>query len=101
MRQQGYATNYRYGAYQRQAVLEAIEVIPDDAVVVATTYYVPVLSQRDTIYELETTKHTGQYYVLDLRGHGYPEVQEKLNNGDYECLVYTEGVIAVYFDPNY
>lgn len=101
LHRQDYANAYRFSQEYRQKVQEAISVIPSDASVVATTYFVPLLSQRDTIYELETTKHTGQYYVLDLRGHGYPEVQEKLRSDDYECLVYTEGVIAIYFDPNY
>ena len=101
LKQQNYAITYRITEDQRQTVQQAITVIPDDASVIASTYFVPLLSQRDEIYELETTKQTAQYYVLDLRGHGYPEVQERLLSGDYACLVYEEGVIAIFLDPNY
>lgn len=78
--------SYRNNMPEHIAVAEALEKIPDDASVVATTFLVANLSQRDEIYEMESTDKTGEYYVLDLR---YPNSRfslEDFQNENYETI---------------
>lgn len=90
-----YFKAYRDAAESRQIIDEALSVIPDNATVIASTFMLPNLSQRDEVYELEHTNHICEYYVLDLR---YETEEFKLKDylGDeFEVLRYKENVIAV------
>ncbi|MBR1393266.1 MAG: DUF2079 domain-containing protein [Ruminococcus sp.] len=62
-----YFDAYRDATEQRESVSRALALIPDDASVAASTFFVAELSQRAELYELERTSHQTEYYVLDLR----------------------------------
>lgn len=98
--------NYKSDRDNREAyrtvMQEAFSYIPDDASVTASTWLVPALSQRDIIYELETTQQLTEYCVVDLRG---AETESSLAyDPRYEELFYSEGIVAVYryinWDPD-
>ena len=68
--------------------------VGEDAPVAASAFYVPALSSRRVIYELETTKHLDEceYIVIDMRR----KFDEKLLKKEgYKIVAYTEKVIAV------
>ncbi|MGN0468296.1 MAG: DUF2079 domain-containing protein [Acutalibacteraceae bacterium] len=80
-----------------EKITEAIEIIPDDAEVTASTYILPHLAQRDIIYEDEYHKTpTTQYFVLDLRykaAEGRGEVYEEAG---YKLIYEVEDLIEIY-----
>lgn len=87
--------SYRNNLEEHKAMAQAIELIPDDASVSATTFLVSNLSQRDEVYELESTKNVTDYYVLDLR---YPTEQfsvEDYENENFQTI-YKDKFIAIY-----
>lgn len=91
--------SYKNNMAEHRAMSQAIELIPEDASVSATTFLVPNLSQRDEIYELESTKKVTDYYVLDLR---YPTEQfsvEDYENENFETA-YKDKFIAIYKRKN-
>ena len=63
----------KVGAQSESSAIEAMESIPDDASVVASTFFLPHLSNRDYIYEYPYDKGA-DYIVLDLR---FDEVKEE------------------------
>ena len=76
--------SYKDNMTEHNAIAGAIELVPDDASVAASTFLVANLSQRYEVYEPETTKNTADYYVLDLR---YPTEQysvEDYRNENFE-----------------
>lgn len=84
---------------EHRAMAQAIELVPKDASVSATTFLVANLSQRDEVYELEKTQKQTDYYVLDLR---YPSEQfsvEDYQNDDFET-VYKDEYIAIFKRKN-
>ncbi len=91
-----YFENYRNDTEQRQVIDEALSLIPDDASVSASTFLLANLSQREEIYELETTRHQASYVVLDLRYESdkYP-VHDYFSN-DYNTVFYREEVIGIF-----
>ena len=91
-----YIKAYRDAAEQREIIDKALSLIPENASVVSSTFFLPNLSQRDEIYELERTKQTAEYYVLDLRYHTdeYSE-WDYIGNG-FETVYYAEGVVGVF-----
>lgn len=92
----GYLENYKYDAKQRQTIDYALGLIPEDASVVSSTFLLPNLSQRDELYQLETTSRSAEYYVLDLRySTNKYSVEDYLGEG-FETLFYEEGIIAVF-----
>lgn len=89
-----YYKTYAATADERTIVENAMSCIDDDAVVAASAFYVPALSSRKTIYELETTKHLDEcdFIVIDMRR----KFDEKLLKKEgYKTVAYTENVIAV------
>ena len=91
-----YYPNYRLSADSRQAIDHATELIPDDAVVVASTFFLPNLSQRKEIYELERTEKKGEYYIVDLRfSHSEYELSDFMTS-EYEQVYLKENVVALF-----
>lgn len=87
--------SYKNNMDEHRAMAQAIELIPEDASVSATTFLVSNLSQRDEVYELESTKNVTDYYVLDLR---YPTEQfsvEDYENENFQT-VYKDKFIAIF-----
>ncbi|MBQ8378211.1 MAG: DUF2079 domain-containing protein [Oscillospiraceae bacterium] len=87
--------SYRNNMPEHIAVQKAIEVIPDDASVAASTFFVANLSQREEIYELESTKQKAEYYVLDLRYPNDKYTVENFISKGYE-EVYLDQYVAIY-----
>ena len=88
--------SYDEATEQREIIDEALSLIPDNASVISSTFFLPNLSQRKEIYELERTKQTAEYYVLDLRyqTEEYSE-WDYIGNG-FEIVYYEEGVVGVF-----
>lgn len=97
-----YYSSYKQSADQRKTIDYALALVPDDASVCSSTFFVPNLSQRDEIYQLETTKHEAEYYVIDLR---YTTTEfsanDYLSSDRYETVFMEEGVIAIFRDTWY
>ncbi|MBE6837536.1 MAG: DUF2079 domain-containing protein [Ruminococcus sp.] len=87
--------SYRNNMPEHNAIEQALEKIPDDASVVASTFFVANLSQRDEIYELESTKQKAEYYVLDLRYENAKCNVEDFQNENYETIHHDE-YIAIF-----
>ena len=89
-----------YKSYNQEtyAILEeGLNTIPDDASVIATTFLCPALSKRDELYELYYTDKDAEYVALDLRvGTTDYNVEDYLNNPEYEKLYYVPLKIAVF-----
>lgn len=83
-------------------ITAALNQIPSDASVIATTFLCPRLADRDEIYELYYTEQDAEYVALDLRGASTEySVDSYLNNDRYETVVYETGLIAVFRDKTY
>jgi uncharacterized membrane protein len=81
---------------------EALEKIPKDASVTATTLLCPALSDRDVLYELYYTNKSTEYIALDLRtAANYYDVNDYLNNSRYEVIYYSACKIGVFRDTQY
>lgn len=91
-----YINTFSAAKAQREAIAEGLEMIPDDAEVAASTFFVANLSQRREVYELETTKHETDYIAVDLRSEEGEERAQKYFGGDYECIYYRSGAAAVF-----
>ncbi len=63
----GIIETYRANMEEHETIAQSLELIPDDASVAASTFLVANLSDRDILYDLDYTKQTADYYVLDLR----------------------------------
>lgn len=97
-----YAERLNYGRYynackvQRELIDQAIELVPKDASVSCGTFILPNMWDRDELYQLETTEHETEYYVLDLRRENDKYSVEDFTGGEYEEVFFEEGVVAVY-----
>lgn len=91
-----YIKSYKSDLAQRQLIDNALELVPKDSSVAASTFLVPNLYEHKVLYELETTKHKADYYVLDLRFKTEQvNVDDYLNSSDYEKIMVEDNVIAV------
>ena len=83
-----YFTKYRANRDDYAVMNEALDQIPDDAVIICSTYLLPRMCQRDEIYEdwYHRTDETedADYVILDLR-YDYSEYFDK-----YKALGYTD-----------
>lgn len=83
-------------------IAECLAMIPDDASVRTSTMFVPHLSRRSELYEIDTY-HAAEYAVLDLR----PYVNAKVEGYDigyfedrgWQLIVYDEDLIAIFVAP--
>jgi len=80
-----------------ETMSEALDKIPKDASVVATTFLVPKLSDRDELYDLTYTDKVTDYTALDLRiATTDYDVNQYLKSDEYETVAYTPCVIGVF-----
>lgn len=86
--------SYRENMKEHNAIEQAFELIPDDASVAASTFFVANLSSRDEIYELETTSQKADYYVLDLRYENTKYTVDSFSDMFYE-IVYKDDYVAI------
>lgn len=91
-----YYSDYDSHAEKRAAFEYAQELIPEDASVACGTMILPNFSQRREIYQLETTKHRAEYYVLDLRYEHEEYSIEEFFTDEFEEVYIREGIVAVF-----
>lgn len=76
---------------------EAVEMIPDDASVTASTFFLPHLAKRSVIYEDEyhDTPST-EYFVLDTRYKGSKDRDKKYIEAGYELIYEAKDKVKIY-----
>lgn len=82
---------------------EALDKIPEDASVTATTFLVPRLSHHDELYELSDTdkEKVTDYIALDLRiATTDYDINQYLNSDKYETVAYIPCTIGVFKKVN-
>ncbi len=94
-------TNYPNNSQRRADIDYALSLVPENASVAASTFFLPNLSQRDEIYELETTKQTAEYYVLDLRFGSDEYSVSDYQTPEYEQVYLKDGMVAVFKNLEY
>lgn len=93
----GYYPGYKKHTREREAVSQVLSHIPEDAVVVCTTFFLPELSGRDEIYELYYTEHEGDYVAIDTRAGGGKNYMEQFQNDErYELYYAIDNAAAVF-----
>ncbi len=85
--------NFREEHNEIRAVLSEI---PDDASVNSSTFFIPYLSQRDEIYEIEYSGENTDYLVLDLRSEAGRKIKEQRDFSQYTLLDGRTDIIEVY-----
>lgn len=92
-----YAVHYNAYESERAVIAEAMALIPDDASVISSAFFVANLSQREEIYHIEYTDETADYVIFDIRyGSGDVSLEEYTENSDYTMIYYKEGVVALF-----
>lgn len=91
-----YYKSYDDHADERKAFKQAAELIPEKASVASGTMILPNFSQRREIYQLETTKHDAEYYILDLRYSHEEYGIEDYRSDKFEEIYIREGIVAVF-----
>ncbi len=74
----------------------ALDVIDEDASVLSTTFYIPYLSQRKEIYEIEYCVKDTDYIVIDTRNSSADIYKEKIDFEKYELEINEEGLVEIY-----
>ena len=91
-----YIRSYEDQTIQRETIDRALAMVPRDESVSASTFFIANLYDCEEIYELETTKNTTRYYVIDLR-YTTPEVNiNEYLNDDFETVFFEKDIIAVF-----
>lgn len=78
----------------------ALDTIEEDASVLSTTFYIPYLSQRKEIYEIEYCVRDTDYIVIDTRYASADENREKIDMTKYELILEEENLIEIYSKTN-
>lgn len=74
----------------------ALDTIDEDASVLSTTFYIPYLSQRKEIYEIEYCVKDTDYVVIDLRYPSADENRQKIDMTKYELTLEEKGLVEIY-----
>ena len=74
----------------------ALDTIEEDASVLSTTFYVPYLSQRKEIYEIEYCVKDTDYVVIDTRYASADSNREKIDMTKYELILEEENLVEIY-----
>ncbi len=80
-----------------KVINEALELIPKDKSIKASTFFVPALWNRNYVYEIRYTDEITDYVVLDLRyaTNDY-NISDYQDNDEYKEIYYAEDIIAIY-----
>ncbi len=89
-----YISEYKNTLHERETLDYAVSLIPEDASVAANTFILANLSQRDEIYELETTAQITEYIVVDLRYED--NSTSPYINSSYIPIFMQENIIAIF-----
>ncbi len=74
----------------------ALDTIEEDASVLSTTFYIPYLSQRKEIYEIEYCVKDTDYIVIDTRYASADKNREKIDMTKYELVFEEENLVEIY-----
>ena len=94
-------------------IQETLDLVPPDASVATTTFYMPYLSQRDTIYDIyyASEEHLleSEYVVLNVTAdsefknysepgmqNGFEKLVELLTDNSYELYAELDKVLVIY-----
>lgn len=92
-----YVNNYRVNKESFQLMTQALEVIPEDASVTASTYILPHLASRKVIYEDEYHEAVDtDYFVLDLRYSVSKGRADKYIEAGYELIEKVPNKLEIY-----
>lgn len=81
---------------ERETIDRAFSLIPDDASVACSTFFVANLSEHSELYQLETTKQTAEYYAIDLR-YTTDEIHiDDYLNDSFETVFFENNIVAVF-----
>lgn len=92
----GYIDFFNRSAEKRAKINYAVSLVPEEASVTATTFFVTDFSNHDVVYELERTENETEYYIVDLRQDNDKYSVDDYLNDDYETLYYEPDVVAVF-----
>lgn len=91
-----YFESYELQTTERETIDRALEMVPRDESVAASTFLIANLYDCTEIYELETTKNETKYYVIDMR-FTTPEVNiNEYLNDDFEAVFFEKDIVAVF-----
>ncbi len=74
----------------------ALDTIEEDASILSTTFYMPYLSQRKEIYEIEYCVKDTDYIVIDTRYESADSNREKIDMTKYELILEEENLVEIY-----
>ena len=74
----------------------ALDTIEEDASVLSTTFYIPYLSQRKEIYEIEYCVKDTDYIVIDTRYDSADENRKKIDMTKYELIREETALVEIY-----
>ena len=91
-----YPNAYRQAQKERETIDRALEMVPKDESVAASTFLVANLFDHSELYELETTSQRPRYYVIDLRYTTQEVNIEDYFTDNYETVFFENNIIGVF-----
>ncbi len=91
--------SYKIDKKSIEIIDNALEYVPDDASVAASTFLVASLYDHKEVYEFESSAHIDsvEYIVLDGRWASESDyINNYLNNSSYDTVIYEPGYIAIF-----
>ncbi len=98
---EAYTKRYVTGKEEFEIIDTALETIPDDASVKASTFYVPHIADRHEIYEINSKNET-EYVVFDVRPalvHETDELRAEYFAMGYEVYQDVENYVLILKNP--
>ncbi len=74
----------------------ALDTIDEDKSVLSTTFFIPYLSQRKEIYEIEYCVKDTDVIVIDLRNQSADACREKIDFEKYELVLEENNLLEIY-----
>lgn len=102
-------TDYVENIEETKTVKRALDVIPEDASVQATTLLTSYLSRRDVLYDIKYNQkddqpHVTDFVVFDLRDNeetDYQEIIEDFKDQGYDVWLYVHDHVMILHNPDY
>lgn len=77
-------------------ISSALDTVDDDASVLSSTFFIPYLSQRKEIYEIEYCVKDTDYVVIDARFSSSDSYREKIDISKYTLVLEEENLVEIY-----
>lgn len=77
-------------------ISSALDTVDDDASVLSSTFFIPYLSQRKEIYEIEYCVKDTDYVVIDARYQSADSDREKIDFSKYTLVLEEENLVEIY-----